>query len=280
MKLTTLICIAMFAGSILSGCGKSTPEEFREQGKKYFAQEKYAQARDCFGKALNANPSDRELLYLMGMAYRKDQMYDSAISALRRVDLLYPHDREIKQNLYDVAMALQDWSVARSALKGLMDLNAAPKHPWKIMADLWRRSDHPGNTYAAAKMALLEDREDADLWVLAANTAYLVDSAQASIAYIDTAIAKFGATDLLIANRGTYLSFAKKYDSAEVVFRQLLAKDSSSAQYQLSLAHALSAQSSRAKQQEALEYYRKVAPKLGPEFQLDSIIKDLEGKLK
>lgn len=280
MKLLTLLSITIFAGVALHGCGKPTPEEYREQGKKYFAQEKYAQARDSFGKALNANPSDRELLYLMGIAYRKDQMYDSALSALRRVDLLHPQDREIKQNLYDVAMALNDWPVARSALKGLMDVHAAPPHPWKIMADLWRRSDHPGNTYAAAKLALLEDPEDAQMWVLAANSAYLVDSAQASLAYIDTAIAKFGATDLLIANRGTYLSFAKKYDSAEVVFRELIAKDSGSAQYQLSLAHALSAQSSRTKQKEALEYYRKVAPKLGPEFQLDSIIKDLEGKLK
>jgi tetratricopeptide (TPR) repeat protein len=280
MYMRTVAIMAFAVTNLLLACGQKSPEAYREEGKKLFVQEKYAEARECFGKALNSNPSDRELLYLMGMAYRKDQMYDSALSALRRVDLLYPKDREINQNLYDVALALNDWSVARSALKGLMDLNAAPPHPWKLMADLWRRSDHPGNTYYAAKLALLDDPEDIDLWVLAANSAYMVDSAQASLAYIDTAILKFGEKEMLLANRATYLNFVKKHDSAEVIFRGLLAKDTGSVQYQLNLAHSLSEQSSRAKREEAISLYKKVQPKLGPEFKLDSLITDLEAKLK
>lgn len=276
-----LLVIAIFAlASLVFACGKKSADSYREEGKKLFGQEKYAQARDCFGKALSDNPSDRELLYLMGIAYRKDQMYDSALSALRRVDLLYPKDREINQNLLEVAMALNDWAVARSALKGLIDMNAAPPHAWKMMADLWRRSDHPGNTYYAAKLALKDDPDDIDLWVLAANSAYLVDSAQASLAYIDTAVTRFGEKDILLANRATFLNFVKKHDSAETIFRGLLAKDTGLAQYQLNLAHALSAQKSRAKQEEALSLYKKVQPKLGPEFKLDSIIKELEDKLK
>lgn len=280
MHIRLLTISALFAAGFLFSCGKKSPEAYREEGKKLFGQEKYAEAREAFGKALANTPSDRELLYLMGMAYRKDQMYDSALSALRRVDLLYPNDREINQNLYDVAMALNDWAIARSALKGLIDMNAAPPHPWKLMADLWRRSDHPGNTYYATKLALKDDREDIDLWVLAANSAYLVDSAQASLAYIDTAISKFGERDILLANRATYLNFINKYDSAEAIFRGLLAKDTGSSQYQLNLAHSLSSQSSRAKREEALSLYKKVQPKLGPEFKLDSIIKDLEDKVK
>ncbi len=280
MRIGQLSITLLALSTLLFACGKKSADEYRAEGKKLFGQEKYAQARENFGKALASSPSDRELLYLMGMAYRKDQMYDSAISALRRVDLLYPNDREVKQNLYDVAMALNDWAVARSALKGLMDLNAAPPHAWKQMADLWRRVDHPGNTYYATKMALQDDREDIDLWVLAANSAYLVDSAQASLAYIDTAISKFGESEMLLANRATYLNFVNKSDSAEAIFRRLLAKDTGSVQYQLNLAHSLSAQKPRAKLQEALSLYKKVQPKLGPEFKLDSLITDLETKLK
>jgi tetratricopeptide (TPR) repeat protein len=273
--LTAVLFCAAFVG-----CGGESPEQLREKGKKLFADEQYGKAREFFGQALKANPSDRELLFLMGMAYRKDQMYDSALSCLRRVDLLYPKDREVNQNLFDVAMALNDWGIARSALRGMIDMGVAPPHHWKIMADLWRRSDHPGNTYNFTKMALLDDPDDMDLWVQAANAASIVDSAKVAIAYIDTAIEKFGPKDMLIANRGTFLSFDKKYDSAEMIFRGLLVKDTASAQYQLNLAHALSAQSSKDKKREALSLYRKVAPQLGPEFKIDSLITALDSVLK
>lgn len=276
---TSTLTIFLFCASLV-GCGGDSPQELREKGKKLFANEEYNKARDAFGRALVSNPSDRELLFLMGMAYRKDQMYDSALSCLRRVDLLYPNDREVNQNLYDVALALNDWGIARSALKGMIDMGAAPPHQWKIMADLWRRSDHPGNTYSFTKMALLEEPENIDLWIQAATAASVVDSARAAIAYIDTAIGKFGPTDMLIANRGTFLSFDQQYDSAETIFRSLLAKDTASAQYQLNLAHSLAAQSSKDKKREALSLYKQVAPKLGPEFKIDSLITAIEDGLK
>jgi tetratricopeptide (TPR) repeat protein len=270
---------ALIAG--IGGCnGEKSPEQLRAKGKALFGDEKYAEARDYFGKALKSNPSDRELLYLMGMAYRKDQMYDSALSCLRRVDLLYPNDQEINRNLYDVATALEDWAVARSALKGMIDLGAAPKHHWKIMADLWRRDDHPGNTYYFTKLALIDDPDDIDLWIQAANAAAVVDSGAAALAYIDTAIGRFGPKDMLIANQATFLTFVQKYDSAETILRGLLSKDTTSMQYRLNLAHVLSSQSSTAKKREALALYKSVAPTVSPEFKVDSLITALESKLK
>lgn len=277
LKVAGLIAVVIGVG----GCGgEKSPEQLRAKGKELFADEKYAEARDNFGKALKSNPSDRELLYLMGMAYRKDQLYDSALSCLRRVDLLYPNDQEINQNLYDVAMALEDWAVARSALKGMIDLGTAPKHPWKIMADLWRRSDHPANTYSCAKQALIDAPEDIDLWIMTANAASLVDSGGAALAYIDTAIGRFGPKEMLIANQATFLTFVKKYDSAETILRGLLAKDTMSMQYRLNLAHVLSSQASSAKKREALVLYRGIAPQVPPEFKVDSLITALESELK
>jgi tetratricopeptide (TPR) repeat protein len=265
----------------IGGCnGEKTPEQLRTKGKELFADEKYAEARDYFGKALKSNPSDRELLYLMGVAYRKDQLYDSALSCLRRVDLLYPNDQEINQNLYDVATALEDWAVARSALRGMIDLGTAPKHYWKIMADLWRRDNHPGNTYNYTKLALIDDPGNIDLWIQAANAAAVVDSGAAALAYIDTAIGRFGPREMLIANQATFLTFVQKYDSAEIILRGLLSKDTTSMQYRLNLAHVLSSQSSKDKKREALTLYKEVAPKVSPEFKVDSLITVLESELK
>ena len=251
------ILVFVFAASLIgmawSGCGSNkSVEELRADGKKLFGDAKYAEARAVFAQALQVNPSDRELMYLMGVSYRRDQLYDSALSILRRVDLLYPHDREINQALFDVAMALNDWPVARSALQGLIDEGAAPPKAWKMMADLWRKSEHPGNVYFYTKKAIEADSNDLDLWLELANTAAMVDSGGAALEYNGEAIKRFGSSDMLLANRATYLTFVKKYDSAEVILRSLLVKDSGSVQIRLNLAHVLSSTKSLEKKKEAL----------------------------
>jgi predicted Zn-dependent protease len=216
----------------------------------------------------------------MGLAYRRDQMYDSALSYIRRVDLLYPADREINQTLLEVSTAMNDWASARSALQGLINLGAAPPKYWRMMADFWRRDDHPGNTYHFLKKALVEEPNDIELWIETANMAAIVDSGGAALMYIDTAVQKFGLDDRLLANRGTYLTLVDKYDSAEVIFRSLLAKDTGSVQYQLNLAHVLSAEKSKDKKREALSLYKLVQPKIEAAFKVDSLIEALEKELK
>jgi tetratricopeptide (TPR) repeat protein len=275
-----LIALTILGTAWLACGGSKSVDELRTEGKKLFGDAKYAEARDVFNKALRFNPSDREVMYLMGVAYRRDQLYDSALSTLRRVDLLYPHDREINQALYDVAMAMNDWAVARSALQGLINVGAAPPKHWKIMADLWRKDEHPGNVYHFTKKAIEADSNDIDLWMELANTAAMVDSGGAALVYIDEAIKRFGSNDILLANRATYLTFAKQYDSAEVILRSLLAKDTASVQFRLNLAHVLSATKSREKKREALSLYKLVQPKIDTVFKVDSLIKALETDLK
>ena len=275
-----LVGLALLGTAWLGCGGNKSVDELRSEGKKLFGDARYAEARDKFNAALRFNPSDRELLYLMGVAYRRDQLYDSALSTLRRVDLLHPHDREINQALFDVAMAMNDWAIARSALQGLIDVGAAPPKHWKTMADLWRKDQHPGNVYHFAKKALEADSNDIDLWLELANTATMVDSGLSALTYIDEAIKRFGSNDMLLANRATYLTFAKQYDSAEVILRSLLAKDTGSAQYRLNLAHVLSATKSREKKLEALSLYKWVEPKVDTMFKVDSLIKALEKDLE
>lgn len=282
MNYRVSIVIALFvAGACWLGCGGSkSVDELRSEGKKLFGDQKYAESRDMFNKALRLSPSDRELMYLLGVAYRRDQLYDSALSTLRRVDLLYPRDREINQALFDVAMAMNDWAVARSALQGLIDLGAAPPKPFKIMADLWRKDQHPGNVYHFTQKALEADSNDIDLWLELANTATMVDSGGAALHYIDGAIKRFGSSDMLQANRATYLTFVKQYDSAEVILRSLLAKDTGSVQFRLNLAHVLSSTKSREKKREALALYKLVQPKIDTTFKIDSLIGVLEKELR
>jgi len=280
IRFNALIVLAV-TGLIWYGCtARKSIDDLRADGKKLFAEEKYADARAVFAKGLQINPSDRELMYLTGLAYRRDQIYDSALSCLRRVSLLYPNDREVNQALYEVAMALNDWPVARSALRGLIDVGAAPPKHWKLMADLWRRSDSPINCLYFTRKAILDDPEDMDLWLQVANAAAACDSAAEALRYMDSAIARFGPNDMLVANRATFLTFLKQYDSAEVVMRSLLAKDTGSVQFKLNLAHVLSSGKSVDKKREALALYKLVQPKIGSEFKVDSLIEALEKELK
>ncbi|RME22399.1 MAG: hypothetical protein D6800_11075, partial [Candidatus Zixiibacteriota bacterium] len=96
---------------LLSGCDKKrseTYDTFFQKGMQAFNDGRYAAARDEFARALKLKPSDRDAMYYMGVCYRNDFIYDSAMSYLKRADILHPKDREILKQLYDVSKALKD----------------------------------------------------------------------------------------------------------------------------------------------------------------------------
>ncbi len=114
MTIRLLIKLSILFLLLAAGCGESiSVDELRRTGEQSFVDQDYVKARQCFLKALNKEPSDRDLLYFAGMCYKRDFVYDSALIYLRRADILYPDDREINSQIYEVAIALEGAVVGR-----------------------------------------------------------------------------------------------------------------------------------------------------------------------
>ncbi len=279
--------IAKFCGPIvllllcLAACSnKMNVEELKKEGQKAFLNKQYKEARVFFHKVLQEKPSERDVLYFIGMAYRRDQIYDSALIFLKRAQLLYPADRELNQELLEVATGIENWQVALSAVQGLIGSGEPESKYYAEQADLWAKLQYAGNAYYWARKALTQDTSNPGLWVMTANYAAQVDSPDVALMLIDSAIAKFGEDDRFTGNRATFLSAKGEYKQAEALLRSLMAKDTANTYYKLNLANVLAAQKEFPKKREARDLYVLLKGKLGKEFKLDSLISSLDSTLK
>lgn len=277
MKLSFLLLT--FISSLLLSCGEGRLEEYKTKGLEAFNQKHYRQARVFFGKALHEKPSDRDAAYYMGLSFKNDFDYDSAMFYFKRADILNTNDREVAEQMYEVALALQEWQIATTAMNVMINTGDNPEQYYVKRADLWRRRDHPGNAYYYTKLAMEYDSEDPKLYLDAATYAELVDSLPVSLAYIDSAIAKFGPNPTFIANRALYLNKMGEHKTAERIYRALLETDSTRVDIRYNLAKALEFQDSRKAKSEALDLYKSLRRPLGYKMPIDSIITRLEQEL-
>ncbi len=266
---------------LLAGCSKtSSVEEARAAGKKAFLDKNYTEARVHLRQAIAREPSDKELLYLMARSFRHDYEYDSALFYLKKIDILYPQDREVATQIYGVANALEEWRTVADAIMVLAKTGDGYERYYGELSTLWSKMESPYNALYWGSRAIERDPDNPTWYVISANGASLSVSPDSAITILDSAISHFGEDPRFLANKATFLSQKEEYGQAEKMLRPLVESDSTVLMYRLGLAHALAKQDRRAKRKEALELYRNLRPLVGPGFKIDSIIVDLEEKLK
>ena len=257
-----------------------TGEDLKKAGQRAFLDKNYKEARDYLIRALHEKPSDKELLYYVGLAYRRDQMYDSALFYLKRAQLFYPTDRELNQELLEVATGLKNWQISLDAIQGLIGSGEPASKYYAEQADLWGKMNYPVNGLFFSRKALAQDTTDPAIWMMTANFAAQMDSVDLALSLTDTAIARFGENDRMTANRATFLSLKGKNVEAEKILRDLEKKDSTNTYYRLNLANVLAVQNDKAKKREARSLYLSVKGKIGNDLKLDSLIAKIDSSLK
>ena len=274
-------CLLIVLG-VLSGCEKkpSTVDEFRQQGIEAFLNNDFKTARDLLTQGLKKASSDRDMLYFLGMAYKRDFMYDSAMFYLRRSALLHQNDREVATALYEVARRLRQWQIAQSALGTLIATGDPETEHLAELADLSKELDHPLNQFFYLRKYLALFPDDSMRYIQAANTAMILDSAAIGMALVDSGIARFGESPKWLATRAVLLGGLGKYDEGVKMLRSLLADDTGSVSLKLNLANMLAVQESKSKRREALKLYREIQPDLAESYPIDSIISVTEQSLK
>jgi len=278
MRKLILLSILM---TLFSGCSKEpqTLEELRQAGEEAFLNQNYADARKYLSQVVAKKPSDRQLLYLLGVSYKRDYIYDSAFHYLKRADLLFPDDRETNLHLYEISSAIEEWNSAIRAIHVLIETGDPIEQYYNELATLNSMIKNHMVAYHFFQKLMEKEPDNPNYYLQTANMAAKIESLHVSLAVIDSAIERFGSDDEFLLNKGMYLAAKKSYDESELILRSLYAKDTSSFAFQLNLAHVLGSQDTRAKRQEALEMYIRLRPRVDDTFRIDSLIFILQEEL-
>ncbi|MFZ5979739.1 MAG: tetratricopeptide repeat protein [Candidatus Zixiibacteriota bacterium] len=275
-KVLSLILPVLF---VISCSGPGSFEELKSEGLKKFSEGDYAKARKYLIEALKEKPSDKELLYFTGMSYKREYLYDSALVYLKRADIFYPKDREINKELYEVALAMEEWEYAITALMTMVDTGDKLENYYYQLADLYAKIDYPLNIFYYLKRAWEKGMDDPSRFLQLANASATVDSLELAFLVIDSAISRFGDDIRFLASKAKFYAFKEDYKTAEKMMRSVLERDTSSAETKFNLANILSLQDSKKKKNEALDLYRQVKPFIR-DYNIDSTITALEEELK
>lgn len=276
-----LLLIPLIAAILILACA-SEPETFDERlkaGERAFVGGEYFKARGYLLQALQEKPSDRHPLYLLGLTYSRELMYDSAAYYLGRANILYPDDREINLGLYEAALNIEDWESARAALRVLVKTGDPVESHLETLAELsLQMEDLPWAHYYYGQL-LNKESDNPNRWIQTANTAADMGSLFVAIDLLDSAIEEFGPNESFLANKGIYHAVLGQYPESEKIFRSLIVADTTAIAYRINLASALASQPDKQKKREALSLYFLARDVLGADSRLDSLIGVLETEL-
>ncbi len=266
---------------VMIGCSEK-PESFDEivkAGKRAYINQDYGKAREYFLKAFQEQPSNRDVLYFLGVSYARDNIYDSAYSFLRRADLLHPKDRAVNLELYPLAVALEQWTQAILSVRVLIATGDPASDYNRDLAELHAKKEQYILAYNYLRKDLVQKPEDTNTYIELANLAGLGDSATLGVAILDTAIAKFGRTPKLLLASAGKLALARRYREAEKIYRDYISEGNDNTRIRLSLASVLIPQNSREKRMEAYRIMRAIRDSTGSIPGYDSALSALEDTL-
>jgi tetratricopeptide (TPR) repeat protein len=273
--------MGLLAAVVLAGCGSgNSVEELLQTGNEAFAERNYAEAREYYLRGLEIDSKDRDLLLACGKAYRQDFMLDSAIYYFKRADLMQRDDREINEQIREVAKALGDWQNAIDAIETLARLDGTME-PYHIeLADLRLKNNQPGRAYYHARNALLAGPDVPGLYIQTASMAVTYDSVEVAIEILDAAIAKYGPMEQFVVNRAMLLAYTGDLGQAEAALRSVIDQSQSpQPALKMNLANILAAQPQRAKKEEALQLYEEIRELVSRDFPVDSLMQVLRDEL-
>lgn len=281
MKKSLLALSIIFVLGLFACSGERTDlESLRAAGKKAFVDQQYLEARRLFNKALLKAPSDPEILYFNGLAYKRDYIYDSALIFIKRADLARPGNSEYNREILDLAERTENWEYALRAISVLTKNGEPVQNYHTRLAEYTARNKQPLLALYWQRKVMETDTTNVDEMFRLISIALTVDSLPLAEELLATAERRFGPSDPLSANRAMLLIHQKKYLEAVQTFRSLVAKDSANFGYRLNLANALSMMPARNNKQEALSIYRSIPPEMSAQFKVDSLIIALEKELQ
>jgi tetratricopeptide (TPR) repeat protein len=273
-----LIAVGLF---FVFGCGqgKDDTADSTEKGRTALDKGEFIEAVNIFREALNQKPSDRDLLFLMGTAYKKLDMFDSAIVYFKRGKILYDHDREFNEELVELCPMFGDFSGAINAIATLVLLGDNEQMYWYRLAELYYYDRQLTMAVKYYKLLIDENPQRASVYLKLSHTLSELKKYDEAIKVLHQCLDSIGSTPEAWANLGLNYMSTNQIDDAEAAFRSSLALDSDNTLIWINLANLLSSQDNKEKKKEALSIYRRYQGQVPPAYKVDSLIAALEAEL-
>jgi tetratricopeptide (TPR) repeat protein len=261
-------------------CGETENfDALAKDGMAAYQQADYNEAIFKFGKGLHLRPSDRDMLFNIGLAFFKLNLLDSSLVYLHRANILYPVDYAINKELFRLCTLTEDYECALSAVQMMIANGDNDEMFWIPLADL---NFFTGNYKLAKKyyQLLINDnpREGRYYWNLSECFSRQNKSHEA-IRVLKEAVALLGSNPSAFTQIAANYVVLKEYAQAENYFRQAIKVEPKNVSLWVNLAHSLNEQKNREKKEEALAIYKLYYIDTPEIFRLDSLIKTLEKEL-
>lgn len=266
--------------TVILGCGEADDfDSLAKDGLSAFQEAEYNEAMHLFGKALHLKPSDRDMLYNMGLTFYKLDLPDSALVYFYRANILYPVDYAINKELFRLCTLTEDYQGALSAVQMMIANGDSEEMFWIPLADL----NFFLGKYALARkyyqLLINDDPEEGRYrWNLSECFAKMNRPGEA-IKVLKEAVDKLGANPVVYSQIAVNHITSREFAQAEVYFRKAIEFDSQNISLWINLAHTLTEQESREKKEEALAIYKLYYIDTPEMFKLDSLIKALDAEL-
>jgi len=263
------------------GCGEKAADvgKLTAEGRRALDSGDFNKAVNIFKKALREKPSDRDLLYYLGLSFKKLDIYDSAYTYFRRAKILYVHDREINREIIEMAPMYEDYEDAINAIAVMVLTGDNEKMYWPKLADFHYRNMNMYMTVKYCKLIIADDPESKDYYLYLSRALSQMGKFEESSNVLFDALERFGPSSEAYANIAVNYISLNNIPKAEEFFRKSLAINPKSIPTWINLANILTEQDDRAKKEEALGIFKQYYEQTPPAYKLDSIIPALEAEL-
>jgi tetratricopeptide (TPR) repeat protein len=266
---------------LASGCGESEKKsDLKTDGMKALESSDFLKAINYFRDALQDNPSDRDLLYYLGLSYKRYDMFDSAYAYFKRAHILYVRDREINQELLDLCPMYGDFDGAINAIAVLITTGDNEKMYYSQLAEFYLQKGENSMAIKYYKLLIDENPDDKRWYLRVAGLLTEEQKFDQSIGFLNQLNERFGPSAEAYANLAINYISTKQLDKAEDAFRTSLSLDPENIPVWINLANLLTERDNREKKAEALEIYKKYYSQTPKFYNLDSLIPALEEELK
>jgi tetratricopeptide (TPR) repeat protein len=134
-----------------TGCEQISTQGWFEKGEAALCEDKHAEAADCFGRVLKANPFNAKAHSRLGDVYWAQGRIEDALNSLTRALELEPGDRDTVLACTRVFAALGKEDFAREVLQSHLDKNPQDKEIRSRLESLAKPADQGHHCHDTAE---------------------------------------------------------------------------------------------------------------------------------
>lgn len=280
MNKIIFLSVLILSAIICLQCGSDKDiSTLKQEAQATLSQGNANEAVKLYREAYNKAPSDRDIVFGLGMAYKRTMLIDSAYTYFRKAKILNNLDREVNQEILQMAPSYQDYELALGAISALVETGDNEQMYWPQLSELYylnKQYDRAAVYYER----LIDDQPDNGYYYISlAGVLSMGGTPDEANKILQKAVEVIGPRPEFYSNIAVNYANQANFEEAEKYFRLSLEMFSEHVPSWINLANVLSSTDNKQKKLEALEIYKTYKDQTPAVYNLDSLIPELEREL-